>query len=119
MVACVYKFLYGGFLGGFMWSIVDLERRADSGMVIAAHWKLTAGEWPRTVHLQGAVMLPPKDPMNKSFIPFENLTEDVILNWVKAQLGKEQVLELETSVQRQLENLNNPDIVKGLPWWII
>jgi len=119
MVACVYKFLYGGFFGGFMWSIIELERHAGTGMVIAAHWKLTAGEWPRAVQLSGVTTLPYKDYRDKSFIPFEELKEDIVIDWVKTQLGKEEVTILEATATRQLENLNNPEIVKGLPWWII
>ncbi len=102
-----------------MWSIVDLEHSVSEGRVTTAYWKITAGEWPINVHLSGVTILPPKGPMDKSFIPFEELTEDIILGWVKNQLGREKVTILEATANRQLENLNNPDIVKGLPWWII
>lgn len=53
-------------------------------------------------------------------IPYEDLTEEVVLGWVKASLGSKQVLAIETALQ---ENVNTQKAQKdaiteknGLPW---
>jgi hypothetical protein len=99
-----------------MWNIVELEHHVSDGLVITAHWQLTAEGEGQTARLIGVVTLPPKDPTDPSFIPFDDLTEDVVIGWVKAQLGEEQVAELEASVESQLAALISPATVTGLPW---
>jgi hypothetical protein len=51
------------------------------------------------------------------FIDYNNLTEEVIVQWVKDVLGEEQVATYEASVNNQLEALKNPRVVTpALPW---
>jgi hypothetical protein len=102
--------------GGFMWSIVELEHHVSDGLVITAHWQLTAEGLGKTAQLIGSLTLPAKDPTDPSFIPFDELTEDVVIGWVKAQLGEEQVTELKASAESQLAALISPATVTGLPW---
>jgi hypothetical protein len=54
------------------------------------------------------------------FIPYEDLTEDIVIGWVKDSLGPEEVLAVETSVDAlaatKKEYIENPPVESGKPW---
>ena len=45
------------------------------------------------------------------FIPFEDLTNDEVVQWTKSTMGAEQVTSIEASIESQIENLINPTSV--------
>ena len=45
------------------------------------------------------------------FIPFDQLTNDQVVDWVKAAMGEERVSSLESSLQSQIDNLITPTSV--------
>jgi len=58
------------------------------------------------------VTVDPSEP----FIPFADLTNDIVVDWTKAAMGEEQVLSLETSIANQIALLINPvSITMQLP----
>jgi hypothetical protein len=99
-----------------MWSIVQLERHISDGLVITAHWEAVKESEGKRARVYGSVGLPIKDPSDLSFIPFDELTEDVVLSWVHAALGAEQVAAYEANLDAQLDALINPPILTGMPW---
>jgi hypothetical protein len=99
-----------------MWSIVQLERHTSDGLVIAAHWQVVKESEGKQARVYGFIGLPMKDPSDPSFIPFDELTEEVVLSWVYAALGDEQVKTYEASLDAQLDALINPPILTGIPW---
>ena len=99
-----------------MWSIVQLQRHTSDGLVITAHWQAVKESDGKRARVYGSIGLPMKDPSDPSFIPFDELTEEVVLSWVHAALGDEQVKTYEASLDAQLDALINPPILKGMPW---
>jgi uncharacterized protein YpbB len=45
------------------------------------------------------------------FIPFDQLTNDQVVQWVKSTMGEEKVNSLESSLQSQIDNLITPSSV--------
>ena len=43
-----------------------------------------------------------------TFIPFEDLTNEMVVEWTQAAMGEEQVASIETSIASQIESLINP-----------
>jgi hypothetical protein len=43
-----------------------------------------------------------------NFIPFENLTNDEVVAWTKGAMGSEQVTEIETNIEKQIQDLITP-----------
>jgi len=99
-----------------MWSIVQLERHTTDGLVITAHWQAVKESDGKQARVYGSIGLPMKDPSDPSFIPFDELTEDVVLSWVHAALGDEQVAAYEANLDAQLDALINPPVLTGMPW---
>lgn len=97
------------------WKIVSLEcypeHEGQENVVTIAHWTLTEGE----AHVYGSVGFT-LDP-EAEFIPYADLTEAQVVEWVKGALGEEQVAAHEAAIAAQLEAIANPPVVKpALPW---
>jgi hypothetical protein len=53
------------------------------------------------------------------FIPYEDLTEVVVIGWIQAELGVDGVSNLEACIQGQIDSQINPPVVPQntpLPW---
>ena len=53
------------------------------------------------------------------FIPYDQLTEDIVIGWIQADLGVEGVSNLEACIQGQINSQINPPVVPmntPLPW---
>lgn len=102
-----------------VWKIVNLKRKPATGLVVEATWIVNFeldGTTTRKIgvtELEGST----EDP---GFIPFESLTEEVVLGWVKDKLGEAAITEMENQYQNELENSiqrkANPEFLVGTPW---
>ncbi len=99
----------------YTWKIDQLERNPLTGVVITVQWECHGvdDETQNSVYISSSLRLPPNDPDNPDFIPFDELSEQAVLEWVWQGPTKEQY---ETSVAEQIELKNNPPIVTGVPW---
>lgn len=52
------------------------------------------------------------------FVPYEQLTEEMVIGWVKEKLGAEMVADYENSLEKQIKGINKiPSLtVTPLPW---
>ena len=51
-----------------------------------------------------------------NLIPFADLTEDLVIGWVKDHFGAEKVAEIEAALQAQLDEQHAPSKQAGVPW---
>ena len=59
------------------------------------------------------------DPDETSFVPFFELSEEIVLKWVKASIGTQTVHELEQEVRNNVAEIVKPKLVEmELPWII-
>jgi hypothetical protein len=49
-------------------------------------------------------------------VAYADLTEEVVVGWVKSQLTAEKVTEVETALQAQLDEQTTPTKASGTPW---
>lgn len=57
------------------------------------------------------------EPDSENFIPYESLTEDVVIGWIKATLGDSRVLAIEQRLDAAIEDQIAPAIATPpLPW---
>lgn len=90
------------------WTIDDLERRADNGFVVVAHWRAKIIDNGSTAEVYGSCSWVEGTPQ----VAFDSLTEDIVLQWVWEQLDRE---EIETNLQKQVEKQKRKAIA-GVPW---
>ena len=99
-----------------IWNIVQLERETTTGRVTTVHWSASLTEDDYHGYTYGAIGLPEKDPTDESFIAFEDLTKEQVIEWLIAELGEEQVESTLSSLEQQIETQKNPPVSTGMPW---
>ena len=106
----------------FTWKVANLERNVADGKVYTVHYTVnalsdqvdpssesggfySAGAYG-SVGLDGEVTT-----------PFADLTEEVVIGWVKEALGgEEKVAEIEAALQNQIDLKITPVSAAGVPW---
>ena len=101
------------------WNIVQLdcypEVDGETDVVFTAHWDLTAteGEYSGRVYGSVGLTLDAEAP----FTPYNQLTKDQVIGWVKDAMGAETVAAHEAAVAQQIADQKNPKTVSPmLPW---
>lgn len=95
--------------------IINLERDAVTGGVRIVHWSLSKTLDDISEYVYGAESFN-ADPTSPTFIPFEQLTESVVIGWVMESLGEQRLSELESVLDKQIQNKLTPAIIAGKPW---
>lgn len=88
-----------------------MERLTSDGFVVTVHYNVSASEDANNVSTYGTTSYTQTE--GASYIPYENLTQEVVVGWVQEALGKDVV---EASLQSQLDALKAPVQQSGLPW---
>jgi hypothetical protein len=95
------------------WNIAQLERETTDGYVYTAHYTVDAKDDTYSAGAYGSIGLErPEDEL----IPFADLTQEVVVGWVKEKLGEEAVANVENALQAQLDEQRNPTKASGVPW---
>ena len=105
----------------FTWTINTLERELADGYVFTAHYSVNAVsstlDPEGKPYSQGAYGSIDLERPEGDLIPFEDLTQDQVIGWVKEKLGgAEKVAELEKALTDRLADLISPKQIKGVPW---
>jgi len=103
------------------WAIAQLEHEIEDGYVFTAHYTVSAvsdvvkpGE-EETFYSAGAYgSIGFQRPDN--LIPYENLTEEIVVGWVKEEFGEEKVDEIEAALAANIESQIHPTSESGVPW---
>ncbi len=81
-------------------------------VVYYIHWRLTgteeSGGKTYSATVIGTQMVTADDIDPATFIPFDELTNEIATGWCTAAMGEEQVANLETSVANQIASQINP-----------
>ena len=91
------------------WTISTLDRDVATGYVNCAHWRATAVDGEHTASIYATVGWSEGTPT----IPYENLTEATVLNWVWESVDKTAT---ESALAAQIALLKNPVKATGTPW---
>ena len=88
---------------------VHPQEEGETNVVYNVHWIVTGTKEDYSVNNIGTqvVALDPETP----FIPFEDLTNEIIVGWTKDAMGEEQVQAIEDSIASQIAELENPTSV--------
>ena len=97
----------------FTWAIANLERETADGFVFTAHYTISANDGTYSSSAYGSVGFERPD----NLIPFDDLTQDQVIGWVKEALGgDEKVTEIQAALQQQLDEKHAPSKASGTPW---
>ena len=102
------------------WTIANLERELATGGVTVAHWRGTESETvgtgddavTHTASAYGTVGFTP-DADADDFVAYNNLTEEVVMGWVHAEVDQSAT---EAALTANIEAQKNPVSADGMPW---
>jgi hypothetical protein len=97
----------------FTWAIANLERETDDGYVFTGHYTINAADGTYTSGAYGSLGF---ERPEGEMIPFADLTEEMVIGWVKDKFGPEKVAEIEAALQSQLDEQRHPTKASGMPW---
>lgn len=91
------------------------QEDGKTDVVITVHWRQNATNGNCNATIYGTVGL--TYDSTSPFTPYADLTQDQVIDWVKAALGPDQCAELTANLDAQIANQINPPIVTPpLPW---
>lgn len=101
------------------WNVVQMnaypEKDGLTDVVFTVHWNLIATDEEYTSSVYGSVGV--ELDSSAPYTPYDELTQDQVIGWVKSALGEEQVAEYEAGVTSVIEAQKNPTVVTPpLPW---
>jgi len=97
------------------WSVSELERHTADGIVYTAHYRVDAADGTYASGAYGSISFEaPEDP--SEVIPFADLTEEIVVGWVKDVLTAEKVESIEQALEAQITEQHTPTTAKGTPW---
>ncbi len=88
---------------------VHPEEEGETNVVYNVHWIVTGTEEDYSATNIGTQIVALNSEAD--FIPFEDLTNEIIVGWTKEAMGEEQVQAIEDSIASQIAELENPTSV--------
>ena len=95
----------------YNWSIADLNRKTEDGFVFTVHWRIDASTEAYSEGAYGSIGL----ERPESLIPFDQLTTEQVVQWVKDYFGEEKVAEIEAALAARISEKQTPTEASGLP----
>jgi len=82
------------------------EYESNSDVVYNVHWRVTKVDEEYSATTYGTQTLSTSDIGD--FVPFDELTSEVVKGWVLNAMGEEEVASLEAGLDAQIESQKNP-----------
>jgi len=88
---------------------VHPQEEGQTDVVYNVHWIVTGVDGDYSSSAIGTQTVPLSE--GGAFIPFEDLTNEIVVGWTKEAMGQDEVDRIEASVASQIEALINPTSV--------
>ena len=96
------------------WKISTLDRDTADGFVNTVHWTASQTDGEFTTSTYSTVSFTKEDGIN--YVPYADLTEATVVEWVKASLGEEGVAAVDLALANNIAAQKNPPVATGTPW---
>lgn len=104
----------------YTWKVESVMTRTEGdnvNAVVQTYWSKTGtDEDGDTATFSGGTPFTAADVPAGEFIPFEDLTEEIVLEWIKAAQTDFAEKHVNESIQKGLKEKKNPFVNKALPW---
>lgn len=99
---------------------IEVYKQKDSyvDVVYNIHWRLNGIDQTtsHSVELYGVQSISPYNPDSGSFTPYENLTKEIVTNWILTSMAG-RYGDLTSSIDSQIDNLIDPPTLQLPPPW--
>jgi hypothetical protein len=92
-------------------------QQPDPDYVVNVLWTLTGVDGPNTASIDGNTQF--DSNQSGTFIPYDQLTEAIVIGWVQTSLGGTGIANFEANIQAQIASQINPPVAPQntpLPW---
>jgi hypothetical protein len=96
------------------WTISTLDRNTADGFVTTVHWTASQTDGDFTASTYSTVGFTKEDGIN--YVPYADLTEAAVVEWVKGSLGAEGVAAVDAALAANIASQKAPVRASGLPW---
>ena len=97
-----------------IWKISTLDRNTADGFVNTVHWNASQTEGDFTASTYSTVSFTKEDGIN--YVPYAELTEAAVVEWVKGSLGAEGVAAVDAALAANIAEQKAPKVATGTPW---
>ena len=104
----------------FSWVVTTLLTQTienEQNYVVNAYYDVTGVDGIYTASLSNVAQF--STASVSPFIPYEDLTNDIVIGWIKSGLGVDGVSNIEACIQGQIDSQINPPVTPEntpLPW---
>ncbi len=104
----------------YTWNVTALYTETIAGeqnYVVIANYEVVGVDGEYTASLSNIARFSTESV--SPFIPYEDLTETIVIGWIQDELGVDGVSNLEACIQGQIDSQINPPVVPQntpLPW---
>lgn len=104
----------------YNWTVTQLYTQTIEGnadYVVIANYNTTGVDGEYTASLSETAQFSTADVT--TFIPYEDLTEAIVIGWIKESLGENGIISVEACIQGQIDSQINPPVSPQntpLPW---
>lgn len=107
----------------YTWKIAALEayptQSSYTDMVYNIHWRYAAVDQSTSysAEVYGVQSVAPYNPDSGSYIPYNQLTQQIVLDWLTGAMGEEKVGNLTSSLDARIADQISPQsIILPPPW---
>ena len=86
--------------------VYEHEHNGHEQVIYNVHWRVEKEDGEFAASSYGTQSLNTEDIQN--FIPFDNVDSEIIEGWVKTAMGEEEVSNIESNLDQQIEAQKNP-----------
>lgn len=97
----------------YTWEIVNLHRELSDGYVYKVDYIVHAVNDDYSTNISTSLHL---ERPKSELIPYDLLTPELVINWVKENLGASKVADVENKLQILLDEQFMPSKAAGIPW---
>lgn len=103
----------------YTWTINSMYtmQQPDPDYVVNVLWTLTGTDGTHTASIDGNCRF--DSDQESEFVPYDQLTEEIVIGWVQNALGENGVANMKANVDGQIGSIVNPPVapqVTPLPW---
>ena len=104
----------------YNWTIMNLFTKSVNGLenyVVTAVYDITGVDGEYSASISNTASFEVNE--GTEFIPYSELTQDIVLGWVKENLGENGILSMTACIDGQIQSQKNPPVTPQntpLPW---
>lgn len=96
------------------WKITNTDRNTTDGFIFRVHYTASQVDGDFTASTYATVSFTKEDGIN--YVPYSELTEAAVVEWVKGSLGAEGVAAVDAALAANIAEQKAPKVASGTPW---